>query len=72
MLPYDHVIIYNSDIMATDNDGQSPLHLIANSNVESIHAQRMITLLLEHGCSVGGWGCLSMILSSDWLHYRWS
>lgn len=40
--------------MATDNEGQSALHLIANNNVESIHAQRMITLLLDHGCSAGG------------------
>ena len=46
--------------MATDSEGQSALHLVANSDIESIHAQRMITLLLEHGCTVGGWGYISM------------
>ena len=44
--------------MATDSEGQSALHLITNSNIESIHAQRMITLLLEHGCNVGMYGFL--------------
>ena len=50
--------------MATDTEGQSALHLIANSSVESIHAQRMITLLLKHGCSVGGWSCFSLAVIS--------
>lgn len=58
--------------MATDSEGQSALHLITNSNIESIHAQRMIMLLLEHGCNVGMYGFLDVILLSDWLHYRWS
>lgn len=43
-----------ADVMATDSEGQSALHLVANSNIECIHAQRMITLLLEHGCNVDG------------------
>lgn len=46
--------------MATDNEGQNALHLIANNNIESIHAQRMITLLLEHGCNVGRWSSLDI------------
>ena len=44
-------VIHCRDINVCDKKGQSALHLVANS--ESVHARKMVSLLMRNGSSVG-------------------
>lgn len=45
-----------SDINACDKHGRSALHLVASS--ESVHARKMVSLLMRSGSNVGEyWSC---------------
>ena len=43
---------FHSDVTASDKHGRSALHLVAADS--SVHARRMVSLLLTHGSDVGG------------------
>lgn len=50
-VPQEFVAFF-SDVTASDKQGRSALHLVASDS--SVHARRMVSLLLTHGSDVGG------------------
>ena len=44
-------LLSSRDINACDKDGHSALHLVCSS--ESIHARKMVSLLMRNGSDVG-------------------